>query len=215
MERKNGYYKKTRAEMLEFIPRDAKKILDIGCAEGVFSALVKKQREAEVWGIEINETVATRAQGKIDVVLVGDITNLLGKLPEAYFDCVICNDVLEHLADPYSVLFALKEKLSDNGVVVFSLPNVRHLGNLKNLLVKKDWQYRDAGILDATHLRFFTEKSIRRMFDDLGFELITLRGMNPIRSLKFILFNIFTLGLLSDARHLQFAGVAKPKQAHQ
>jgi 2-polyprenyl-3-methyl-5-hydroxy-6-metoxy-1,4-benzoquinol methylase len=136
-------------------------------------------------------------------------------LPEAYFDCVICNDVLEHLADPYSVLFALKEKLSDNGVVVFSLPNVRHLGNLKNLLVKKDWQYRDAGILDATHLRFFTEKSIRRMFDDLGFELITLRGMNPIRSLKFILFNIFTLGLLSDARHLQFAGVAKPKQAHQ
>ncbi len=65
MKETNGYYGKSRTEMLEFIPVDAKKILDIGCAEGIFSALVKEARGAEVWGVEMGVEVATRAQEKI------------------------------------------------------------------------------------------------------------------------------------------------------
>ena len=210
---KGGYYGKARTEMLEFVPRDAKRVLDVGCAEGVFSALVKKVRGAEVWGIEMDEAAAARAQGKIDTVLVGDITSLLDKLPEAYFDCIVCNDVLEHLVDPYSVLSSFKGKLSVSGVVVFSLPNVRHLGNLKNLLLKKDWRYQNEGILDKTHLRFFTEKSIRRMFADLGYEISTMQGLRPVRSWKFTLLNILACGQLSDARYFQFAGVARSRRA--
>lgn len=211
MEEKNGYYANTRAEMLEFVPADAKKVLEIGCAEGAFSALVKEARGAEVWCIELDEAAAARAQKKIDTVLVGDIAVLVGKLPGAYFDCVICNDVLEHLMDPYSLLTALKKKLSAKGVVVFSLPNVRHFGNLKGLLVQKEWHYQNEGILDRTHLRFFTEKSIRRTFDELGYELVTLQGISPVRSWKFTLLNTLTLGQISDARYFQFAGVARPK----
>lgn len=205
-----GYYAKARTEMLDFVPADAKNVLDIGCATGVFGALVKKYCGAEVWGVEIDEEAALMAQKNIDTVLVGDITNLLRELPDTYFDCIVCNDVLEHLVDPYSVLSALKRKLTNKGVVVFSLPNVRHIGNLKNLLLKKDWKYEDAQILDRTHMRFFTEKSIRRMFDELGYELITLRGLRPVRSWKFTLLNMLVFGQLSDARYLQFAGVAKP-----
>lgn len=159
----------------------------------------------------MNADAAAQAREKIDTVLMGDIATLVEKLPDAYFDCIICNDVLEHLVDPYSILSAFKEKLSGKGVVVFSLPNVRHLSNLKNLLVKKDWKYLDEGILDKTHLRFFTEKSIRRMFDDLGYTLVTLQGLRPVHSWKFTLLNMIALGQLSDARYLQFAGVAKTK----
>ena len=197
--------------MLEFIPTHAKRVLDIGCAEGAFSLLVKEARGAEVWGIELDVVAATRAQEKIDTVLAGDIAGLIERLPKVYFDCIVCNDVLEHLVDPYTVLSTLKERLAPNGVIVFSLPNVRHFGNLKNLLIKKDWRYENEGILDKTHLRFFTEKSIRRMFADLGYELIAMRGLRPIRSWKFALLNMLTLGLLSDARYLQFAGVVKPE----
>jgi 2-polyprenyl-3-methyl-5-hydroxy-6-metoxy-1,4-benzoquinol methylase len=210
MEEKAGYYSKTRNEMLEFVPHTVKKVLDIGCAEGEFSLLVKKERDAEVWGIELDEAAAARAQEKIDKVLVGDIATLVEKLPNAYFDCIVCNDVLEHLVDPYAVITILKEKLSKDGVVVFSLPNVRHFGNLKNLLLRKDWRYESEGILDKTHLRFFTEKSIRRMFTELGYQLVVMRGLRPIRSWKFTVLDLATLGRLSDARYLQFAGVAKP-----
>lgn len=213
--RKTGkYYAGARTEMLEFVPIDARKILDIGCASGVFSALVKKERNANVWGIEIEVDVAAQAQTKIDTVLVGNVIDLLEELPEKYFDCIVCNDVLEHLVDPYLVISALKRKLSDAGVIVFSLPNVRYFDNLWNLLVNKDWQYQDAGILDRTHLRFFTEKSIRRMFDELDYELVTMRGLRPKHSLKFILLNTVFLGHLSDTRYLQFAGVAKPRQSN-
>ncbi|MFI5260382.1 MAG: class I SAM-dependent methyltransferase [Candidatus Paceibacteria bacterium] len=210
-EEKDGYYTKARIEMLEFVPLNAKKILDIGCGSGIFSALVKKQRNAEVWGVEMANEVAVDAKKKIDVVLVGDITTLLEKLPEKYFDCIICNDVLEHLTNPYSLLSALKEKLSESGVIVFSLPNVRYFGNLKNLLIQKDWHYQDEGILDRTHFRFFTEKSMRRMFNDCGYEIIAMHGLRPIDSWKFSLLNTLVLGNLSDARYLQFAGTARPK----
>jgi len=208
---KEGYYTKTRAEMLAFIPSGVQTILDIGCAEGFFGALLKKTLNAEVWGVEMDAEAAMRAREKSINVLVGDITHLLEELPETYFDCIICNDILEHLADPYALLSALKRKLDKKGVIVFSLPNVRYFGNLKNFLMQKDWQYQDEGILDKTHLRFFTEKSIRRMFGDCGYEILTIRGINPTRSWKFTLLNILTLGNLSDARYLQFAGVAKPK----
>ena len=134
---RDGYYAKARTEMLAFIPADAKKVLDVGCAEGVFSSLVKETFGAEVWGIELDTAAAACAQKHLDTVLVGDITALMEKLPDAYFDCIVCNDVLEHLVDPYTAVSALKGKLSAMGVLVFSLPNVRHLGNLKNLLIQR------------------------------------------------------------------------------
>jgi len=207
-EEKGGYYAKTRTEMFEFIPGNSKRLLDVGCAEGNFGAFVKERLGAEVWGIEIDGAAAAVAQKKLDTVLVGDISTLLKKLPDGYFDCIVCNDVLEHLIDPYSVLRTFKQKLCVGGVIVFSLPNVRYFGNLKNLLVRKDWQYADEGILDRTHLRFFTEKSIRKMFTQLGYAIVTMQGLRAIHTWKFSLLNLVVFGHLSDSRYLQFAGIA-------
>jgi 2-polyprenyl-3-methyl-5-hydroxy-6-metoxy-1,4-benzoquinol methylase len=207
----DDYYTLARPEMLEFIPKSVKKALDIGCGMGYFGKSIKDKTGAEVWGVELDEESAKVAKGNIDNVLVGDVNQIIENLQEKSFDCIIFNDVLEHLVDPYSVLLNIKRLLSDNAVVVSSIPNVRYIGNLKRLLINKQWKYEDAGILDKTHLRFFTKLSIVDMFENLGYELLQIEGINPVQSWKFSLLNIFTYGILSDTRFLQYASIAKLK----
>jgi 2-polyprenyl-3-methyl-5-hydroxy-6-metoxy-1,4-benzoquinol methylase len=199
--------------MLEFVPEDSRRILEVGCGEGLFSEELKKTLQAEVWGIEADSNAAEKAKSKTDKVLHGDVNVLIDDLPDDYFDCIVCNDVLEHLVDPYEVLTRLKGKLSGKGVIVASIPNVRHISVLNELILKKQWRYADAGILDRTHLRFFTRRSILEMFDGLGFDVIRIKGINKTSSFrKFHLWNILCLGHLSDARYSQYACVARPRK---
>ncbi len=207
----NNYYQQNRLEMLDFIPLNSKKILDIGCGEGNFSYILKEKLKAEVWGIEKNETAFNLARKKLDKVLLGDATLLLDLLDDNYFDCLVLNDILEHLVDPYNFLEKLKSKLSQNGVIVFSVPNVRYLLNLKNLLINKDWRYENEGVLDKTHLRFFTKKSLINTFNQLNFNIIEIKGINPLNPWKFNIINFLFLGQLSDTKYLQFAGIIKVK----
>ena len=208
----DGYYTQTRPEMLKYIPDSAKKILDVGCGEGTFSKQLKETNTREIWGIELDEKSAEIAKQKLDKVFVGDVNSLMDKLPDNYFDVIIFNDILEHLTDPYQILNKIKTKLTPEAIIVSSLPNVRYLLNLVNLIFKKQWKYEDSGILDKTHLRFFTEKSIIDMFDSLNYELVKIEGINSIESWKFKVFNFLTFGFFSDTKHLQFACVAKPKR---
>lgn len=206
----DDYYSAPRKEMLDFIPLSAQKALDVGCSEGLFGAALK-ERGMEIWGIEIDGRAAEIARRRFDKVLVGDVSTMLDLLPDRYFDCMIFNDTLEHFVDPYAVLLRAKEKLSKEGVVVCSFPNVRYYPHLKNLLIKKDWKYENAGILDRTHLRFFTGKSIRETFASLGYQIIRMEGINRLHpSWKFILLNFLARGHLSDTLFMQFAVVAKP-----
>lgn len=204
------YFSQNRPEMIPFIPQQAKKILDVGCGVGLFAEKLKEQNQAEAWGVEFDARAGAEAKNKLDKVLIGDIMILIAELPDNYFDCIIFNDLLEHLADPFALLKQIKTKLSPQGVIVCSLPNVRYLPNLFNLLIKKQWAYEDQGVLDKTHLRFFTAKSIAQMFKQLDYQIIKLQGINPITSWKFKLINILTLGFLSDTKFLQFACVARP-----
>lgn len=207
----NNYYSYTRPEMLDFIPTNVKKILDIGCGEGSFSCSMKNKFKAEIWGVEINSTVAEIAKKNLDKVLVGDILSVIDDIPNSYFDCIVFNDVLEHMIDPYIVLEKVKSKLSPNGVIVCSIPNVRHISVLRKLLINGQWKYEDAGILDRTHLRFFTKKSMVDMFNELNYEIIKMEGINPTKWWKFLPINILTMGQMSDARFVQFAFLVKPK----
>ncbi len=207
----SDYYSQNRPEMIDFIPPNAKVVLDVGCGEAWFGAQLKKKFNLDVWGIELDEAAGFEARKKIDKVYIGDIDKLIKDMPDNFFDCIVFNDVLEHLVDPFSLLLNLKSKLTANGVIVSSIPNVRYFFTLKDLLVKKQWEYEDAGILDKTHLRFFTEKSIIKMFTSLGYKVETIRGINPIKSWKFTLLNILSLGYLSDTKYMQFASVVKLK----
>lgn len=206
------YYKGVRKEMLKYIPVNAKKILEIGCGEGNFGALLRKERGAEVWGIEFQKEQASVAASKLDKVLCGDVDVLLHEVPAGYFDVVICNDVLEHLLDPYKVLDHIKSKLAQDGRVVSSLPNIRYFRSFFDLLFRKNWDYTEQGIMDFTHFRFFTVNSIRKMYESLNYEVLLHEGINPTKSLKPWPLILLSFGYFSDMRFLQFATVARVKK---
>jgi 2-polyprenyl-3-methyl-5-hydroxy-6-metoxy-1,4-benzoquinol methylase len=196
-----------RPEMLRFIPQHASKILDVGCAMGSFGRRLKIEYSAEVWGVEINEDAASSASQWLDKVLCGPFDENLD-LPKHYFDCIVFNDVLEHFADPYAALDYAKELLNDGGKIVASIPNVRYFDNVWKLLVDKDWDYTQNGILDRTHLRFFTRNSILKTFNTLGYEIELIEGINPLekehphRVRKFRLLNSILLNQIEDMRYI-------------
>lgn len=208
----SGYYQGNRIEMLKFVPVHSQRILEIGCGEGNFGALLKEQLNAEVWGIDYEPDRAKVAGNRLDKILCGDVAMLTTQLPDNYFDAIICNDVLEHLIDPYSVLEGLKNKLSRDGVIVSSIPNIRYFRNLFDFVFRKNWDYTKEGIMDFTHFRFFTVNSIRKMYETLNFEIIKMEGIHPTKSLKPLLLNLFTFGSFSDIKFLQFVTVAKLKK---
>ncbi|MFB0904088.1 MAG: class I SAM-dependent methyltransferase [Nonlabens sp.] len=208
----DGYYDNIRHEMIQFLPSDANKILDVGCGNGAFADALKDITNAEVWGIEYMEDQAKIALGKLDKVFSGSCENFLDELPDNYFDAIYFNDVLEHLVDPYMVLNKIKNKLTNNGVVISSVPNVRHHKTFLKTLFHKDWKYLDHGVMDRTHLRFFTGKSIRAMYEDLGYTVLLHKGLNKSKSIKPFLYNIPLLFTHMDIRNLQYATVASFKK---
>lgn len=92
-------------------------------------------------------------------------------LPPRQFDAIVFNDVLEHLVDPWSALRESKSFLTDGGMVIASIPNVRHYSVIKPLVVSGRFEYQDAGLLDRTHLRFFTFTSSVDLFESTGFRV--------------------------------------------
>jgi 2-polyprenyl-3-methyl-5-hydroxy-6-metoxy-1,4-benzoquinol methylase len=183
--------------------------LDFGCANGNFSKLLKDKLDVEVWGVEIDENAAKVASGKLDHVINKDALEALTQLPDNYFDCILFLDILEHLVDPYSLLDAVKSKLSEQGVIVASIPNIRYCTVLKKLLIKGDWDYQDQGILDKTHLRFFTYKSIQKLFRELEYEILLLEGIGPTKS-RTCKWLTKLFKSLEDIKFFQYAVIAKP-----
>lgn len=210
-----GYYNNARLEMLKYLPNDAKKVLDIGCGNGILAEIIKSKNQAEVWGIELTESEANQAKEKLDKVLVGACEDFIDNLPNHYFDAIYFNDVLEHLIDPYTVLEKIKNKLSSNGVIISSIPNVRFYRTFYKVVFMKDWKYDDFGIMDKTHLRFFTSKSIKRMYTDLGYTINVHEPINITKSIKPIIFNLFVLFTQMDIRNLQYATVVSLKEKYE
>lgn len=208
----NGYYNNARLEMLKYLPLDAKKVLDVGCGNGILAEIIKNNNKAEVWGIELMEEEAVEAKKKLDKVFIGSCEDFIKDLPDGYFDVIYFNDVLEHLVDPYSVLEKMKLKLSEKGIIISSIPNVRFYRTFSKVVFGKDWKYDDFGIMDKTHLRFFTGKSIKRMYEELGFDIQIHEPINVSKSLKPIIFNLFVFFTQMDIRNLQYATVVSIKK---
>ena len=206
------YYAYCRPEMLSFIPLSVKKTLEIGCGQGNFSAQLT-EKGVETWGVEPNIDSAKIAQQKLHTILTGTLDEVINQLPKNYFDAIIMNDVLEHLLFPWEDMKQLKSKLNNEGVLISSIPNVRYAKNLFHLLFMKNWKYKDAGILDITHFRFFTKKSIIDMHKKSGYSIQKIKGINITKSVLFfpfaLLVNIVLLGSQLDIFYMQFATVAK------
>ncbi len=171
------YYSFSRPEVQALVEKSSKTILDVGCGNGEMASQLKQKLNAEVWGIEYVQAAADKASSKLDRVLSGKVEDALDKLPNNYFDTIIFADVLEHLTDPESVLAEIKKKLKVNGEIVASIPNIRHWSVLLDL-IQGNWEYKDAGLLDRTHFRFFTRRSIVKMFNNLGIENLDLSAVS-------------------------------------
>ncbi len=198
--------------MLAFIPEDARRFLELGCGSGGFGALLRETRhDAHIIGVEIHPKSAEEARKRLDDVIEQPVEIALELIPAGSVDCVICNDVLEHLVDPWSVLLQIKRVLQPHGSVVSSIPNVRHFPVFKNYFLGGDWRYEKWGVLDRTHLRFFTISSIERMFSETGFRTTLIEGIfgEPL-PWKAALLNRLLGGKLTDMQYERFACVARP-----
>lgn len=207
--KKDSYYSCDRLEMLDLIPEKIKTTIEFGCSNGIFSRAIKEKLATESWGVDIDVEATKKATKILDKVILGDAFEVLEILPRDYFDCVICNDFLEHIINPKDFLIALKPHLKNNAYLVCSLPNVRYWKNIAELIFKKDWRYRESGILDYTHLRFFTEKSMKRLIQESGLKIERMKGLHPEKSLIFLIPNLLIMGAHNDMKYLQFGIVAR------
>ena len=165
----NNYPDADREEIVSFVPVGATKILDVGCWRGAFGAELKRQRPSvEVVGLEPNETAAAIAAQRLDRVITGRFPDNVDDGP---FDCVVFNDVLEHFEDPWAALRSTAKLVSPGGRVVAVIPNIRHVRVTVPLVFAGRWEYMDTGILDRTHLRFFTRSSMIGLFESTGYDV--------------------------------------------
>lgn len=165
------YFEFTRPELRALVPQTARRVLDVGCGAGALGAALKAERPGlEVVGLEGFPEAAERARARLDDVYHLDL-DALDALPAdaGTFDAMVFGDVLEHLRDPARLLRTLRGALAPDGVIVCSIPNVKHWTVVMPLLVHDRWEYQDAGLLDRTHVHFFTLEEIDRMLKECGF----------------------------------------------
>jgi 2-polyprenyl-3-methyl-5-hydroxy-6-metoxy-1,4-benzoquinol methylase len=209
------YFCEPRLEMLPLVPANCRRLLDVGCGAGGFGEGLKQSRRVEVWGVEPMPSQAAIAATKLDHVVTGQFDEET-ELPEKAFDCIVFNDVLEHMVAPELALRYAKALLSPGGCVVASIPNVRHLPVIWDLVVHAQWEYRDCGILDKTHLRFFTRSSAVKLFESEQYAIEHIEGINAYHTGSRRLWwgyralNTVLLHKLDELKFLQFAVVARP-----
>ena len=145
-----------------------RRLLDVGAADGLLSRLLT-ERGWKVTGLEADEAAAAAGAAHCERMIVADLDAGIPPL-EGEFDAIVCADVLEHLRDPRGTLVALRGALAPGGEILLSIPNVAHLWVRLSLLAGR-FEYADRGILDRTHLRFFTRRSLQALIADAGFRV--------------------------------------------
>lgn len=173
------YYSEIRQELIEMIdqkPEAPIRVLEVGCGCGSTLARIKALwPNAVVKGIEVVWDIAQIGKSLADICQ-GDIESMDLPYENGYFDYIICGDVLEHLKEPQKTLQRLKPCLKKNGFLLASIPNVTHMSVILGLL-KGTARYQEAGILDKTHLRFFTQKTAINLFQEAGFQIVAMSGI--------------------------------------
>jgi 2-polyprenyl-3-methyl-5-hydroxy-6-metoxy-1,4-benzoquinol methylase len=170
--------------VLDLLVREPKFVLDVGCSIGDFAATIKTRfPQSRVWGIEPNRHAADMASRRIERVLcqsVEDVDWEREGVQRGDIDTVVLCDVLEHIYDPWKTLLTLRNLVASTAQLLVSIPNVRNAPLIQDL-ISGHWRYRKAGLLDITHIRFFTRQDMYRMFYQTGFRVMaTLSSRCPL-----------------------------------
>jgi 2-polyprenyl-3-methyl-5-hydroxy-6-metoxy-1,4-benzoquinol methylase len=194
----SGYYNEVRPEILALVVGTPESVCEIGCGTGALLAELHRRGVKQLRGIELRSDVAqlARARGFIDEVYVGDVESDRLELEDDAFDLVVASHVLEHLVDPWRTVTRVAKWIRPGGRFIGAVPNVRHARVLLPLLVSGTWRYENSGILDGTHLRFFTRKTLVDLIESSGLRLEAV--VPAIQGRKSSALDRFSLGLLRD-----------------
>ena len=197
------YFSYCRQDLVDLVPVEAKTILEIGCGVGNTGRVLKSIQGREVVGVDIVPEVKEKADKVYDLFVLGNIENMELKYPDGFFDCIIYGDVLEHLIDPWMLLKKHHKLLKPGGCVIASIPNIRYYRVMKDLLFNGRFDYKESGIMDKTHLRFFTLNGIMTLFQNADFELVNInRKIRGSKAMKF--FNFIFLGRIKEFLSFQY-----------
>ncbi len=155
-----------------------KRVLDVGCSSG-YLARPLVERGCVVVGIEQDEVAAEAAREVCEDVLTGDVETMELQFTPGSFDVVLCGDLIEHLRAPEQLLARVRPLLRDDGRLVLTTPNVANWAMRLGLLAGR-WRYTERGILDTTHLRFFTRKTLVETLEAAGFRILELDFTVPV-----------------------------------
>jgi SAM-dependent methyltransferase len=221
-----GQYPEARPALVDLVRGEPRRLIDLGCGNGATASVAKDRfPDAEVIGVERNPAAAKLAAVRLDRVLMASIENMdydgYG-IREGSVDVAFLLDVLEHLYDPWDALLRLRPRLAPEGQVIASIPNVRNYWLLSHLLNEGQFSYDKNGLLDITHIRFFTRREIERLFAETGYCVKSLTSVIddrapevlPVRhttkeSAKFVLQNL-TAEDVAELRTIQYYVVATP-----
>jgi SAM-dependent methyltransferase len=194
-----GYFENIREDIIELIPKGPNKVLEIGCGKGyTLKKLLELGKANYIAGIEIDTKAADEARNHLDYVVCEDIEQM-SSLPfeKNFFDFIIFADVLEHLVNPWKVLDLVREYLNDKGSVIATVPNLRHKSVIAPLVFKGRFNYDpEGGLLDISHLRFYTKESIISLFKISGYPKIEFYDY-PL-SIKAKIASFLTFNFLKD-----------------
>lgn len=196
-------------DLLKLLPINSKRLVEVGCSSGALAREYKKiNQSCHYTGIEISSDYAALAARHCDTVLLLDIESADENLIHSSLaaDTWIFGDTLEHLKDPWLLLRKIRKSISTEGCVVACIPNIQHW-SIQARLSCGQFRYEDSGLLDKTHLRWFTRQTIGEMFDMTGFQIINIYARvfeDPARD-----------NFLPAIREMALAGGVDPNIAEQ
>jgi len=175
------YHQFVNIPLINFISTLPQRVLDIGCAGGKLGAVLKtKYPNVYVAGIEPNADAAKQASHYLDNVIHGTFESINLKeqniVPHS-FDTVILSDVIEHIYNPWEMMIQLKKWMTKDAQILLSVPNIQNLRILEDVYLYGSWKYQTQGLLDVTHIRFFTRKSIEQLLNDTGYQVFRIESV--------------------------------------
>jgi 2-polyprenyl-3-methyl-5-hydroxy-6-metoxy-1,4-benzoquinol methylase len=209
------YYHFVRREIKPLLPKSSRRILEIGAGAGATLKWLKElYPKAETTAVEINPALFNELKQGADVAIIGPIDEVFSQLKT--YDLILLLDVLEHLPNSAATLQKLSNILETGGHTIVSVPNVAHLSVSVPLLLRRQFNYQDAGILDRTHLRFFVEDTAVKLLNDANF-VVTSALISGIRGSRAKLLNFLSCGLLRHhlAKQYIMLGQLNERKIHQ
>jgi SAM-dependent methyltransferase len=200
----DAYFGGVRSDFVALLRNEgAVNVLEIGCGTGDTGAAALASGVAQNYiGVEIAAQAAAVARARLTDVVEGDVERMVLPWPDQHFDAVLMSEVLEHLVDPWTLVKRVAEKLKPGALVMASSPNVAQIAILRGIIADR-WELTEEGVMDRTHLRWFTQGSYRQMFEDAGIKVEQLHPLaqpGPVGKL----FNLVTLGRF---RHLSMSQI--------